>query len=83
MGDAGLDRFGGGDVGAADNSIAFLEFGDATPVERTRQLWPDFQRSSVIRDSVVKLSEFQISEAAAVKIKCIAWLKLKRLRAIR
>ena len=61
VGDVGLDRLGDRDAGVACGGIAFLEFGDPAPIERTRQLGIGLERGVVIRDGVVELSEFSRS----------------------
>ena len=62
------------DVGVTGDCIALLQFGYAASVERTCDCWVELQRGGVIRDGIVELFQFQVSEAATVEIICIIWL---------
>jgi hypothetical protein len=67
VGNVGLERLRGSDVGDAARVVAHLELGDAPPVERTRRRRLALQHRVVIDDGAVELAELQVNKAATVE----------------
>src|SRR5262249_9227482 len=67
IGNAGIDRLGGSDIGVTFRLFSDPQLADAAAVKRGRLVWLDFQRCVIVRNSALAHAEFQVHEPAAVE----------------